>query len=150
MAANLLSVNITSFNGVSISGLVYAVNKNRINQLYSLDSGANSQLDYTRNYKVNKVDTIVSSDNYSVVLAAIDGANQYTAGNKFEATVTNVGASSYGTPTDITLSTDSIVYVQENPSDSSKSIIIYEDPSQGEISIYANETVAAIITATTT
>lgn len=150
MAANLLSVTATSIDGIP-TGTTIALNKGKIMGLVSLNSGADTSIQYRRVMNnISSPSKYIVSDNFSTIQTAIQTTNAYTFGKKFPATITEKGGVTYDTPQSQEFSVDSIIWAKSDPSDANKTIWLYQDELQGEIIVKANVSLAGLITATTT
>lgn len=154
MAANLLELTVKEYGGQTPNqdGIdnKWLFVKNRF--INTKAQGSDCLIQYAeRNDTQANVNNVLVDETYATVLAAIGGANQYSAGKQFQATVNAVDFEAI-TPEFQTLLVDQIAYVKNDP----KAVgincnIFYLNPitRQPQILTVLGD-LAAIVTATTT
>lgn len=148
MAANLISITPTNFDGQSMTTAL-VVNKGKIMDVISTDSGNSCVIPYRRQLNNLSPSRIEASDNYSTVRTAIEAPNGYTSNVKFQVAVLSRGSDVFASPINQVLSVDSIIWASADPTDANKTNILYQDELLGETIIKVNISTAALITATT-
>lgn len=150
MAAQLLSVNVTNWNGTpsGASPAAYALNKSRI--ISALSTGSpQTNISYAllRRMSAQAV-PVISSDAYAGINTAITGANVYTAGKAVQVTVLEDNGA-LEVPRLQTVQVDDIIYALPAQNPANTQLFVEDGISTSPKKYVIQGDVAALIVATT-